>query len=100
MDEADFIPLSALQHYAFCPRQCALIHLEQVWTENAHTVEGRILHETAHSGESRMRDGLRQVTDLPLRSQALGVSGRADVVEFHREGSGWRPYPKIGRAHV
>ncbi len=92
-NDDNFVPLSALQHYAFCPRQCALIHLEQVWTENAYTVEGRILHETAHSGESRMRDGLRQVTDLPLRSQALGVSGRADVVEFHREGSGWRPYP-------
>ena len=73
----DFIPLSALQHYAFCPRQCALIHLEQVWMENAHTAEGRIMHETAHSGDSRLRDGVRIVTDLPLKSAVLGVSGRA-----------------------
>ena len=93
VSEADFIPLSALQHYAFCPRQCALIHLEQVWEENAHTAEGRILHETAHSGDSRLRDGVRIVTDLPLKSAVLGVSGRADVVEFHREGAVWRPFP-------
>ncbi|MGV6996704.1 CRISPR-associated protein Cas4 [Desulfovibrio sp. QI0430] len=46
---ADSIPISALQHYLFCPRQCALIHLEQLWTENVHTAEGRQLHEKAHS---------------------------------------------------
>ncbi len=44
MDEADFVPLSALQHYAYCPRQCALIHLEQIWEENSHTAEGRLMH--------------------------------------------------------
>ena len=93
MDEADFIPLSALQHYAFCPRQCALIHLEQVWAENAHTAEGHIMHETAHSGETRLRDGVRIVTDLPLKFAVLGVSGRADVVELHQEGAVLRPYP-------
>ena len=93
VSEADFIPLSALQHYAFCPRQCALIHVEQLWLENAHTAEGRIMHETAHSGDSRMRDGVRIVTDLPLCSRRLGVSGKADVVEFHREGAGWTPFP-------
>ena len=53
MDEADFVPLSALQHYAYCPRQCALIHLEQIWEENSHTAEGRLMHERAHSGKAR-----------------------------------------------
>ncbi len=53
MDESCFILLSALQHYAFCPRQCALIYLEQVWADNGHTAEGSLMHQTAHSGESR-----------------------------------------------
>ncbi|MGN0009525.1 MAG: CRISPR-associated protein Cas4 [Desulfovibrionaceae bacterium] len=87
------ILLSALQHYAFCPRQCALIHLEQVWEENAHTAEGRLMHEQAHSGRSRLRDGVRIATDLELRSTRLGLHGKADVVEFHRVGAAWLPYP-------
>ena len=87
------IMLSALQHYAFCPRQCALIHLEQVWQENSHTAAGRLMHETAHATGSRMRDGVRIVTDLEVRSSRLGLHGRADVVEFHRDGDAWRPYP-------
>lgn len=96
------IMLSALQHYAFCPRQCALIHLEQVWQENSHTALGRLMHETAHEGSRRMRDGVKVVTDLELRSSRLGLHGRADVVEFHRDGAGWKPYPveyKKGRPH-
>ena len=102
MDEADFVPLSALQHYAYCPRQCALIHLEQIWEENSHTAEGRLMHEHAHSGESTARGQVRLVTDLPLRSVRLGVSGKADVVEFRRCGGAWRPYPveyKKGSPH-
>lgn len=96
------IPLSALQHYVFCPRQCALIHLEQTWQENSHTAEGRLMHETVHAGGSRMRDGVKIVTDLELRSSRLGLHGRADVVEFHRDGEVWRPYPveyKKGRPY-
>ena len=102
MDEADFVPLSALQHYAYCPRQCALIHLEQIWEENSHTAEGRLMHERAHSGESTARGQVRLVTDLPLRSASLGVSGKADVVEFRRCGNTWQPYPveyKKGSPH-
>lgn len=94
--------LSALQHYVFCPRQCALIHLEQLWDENGHTAEGRLMHESAHSGEARMRDGVRIVTDLELRSERLGLYGRADVVEFRRLDDVWVPYPveyKKGRPH-
>lgn len=97
------ITLSAVQHYAFCPRQCALIHLEQIWQENSHTALGRLMHETAHGGGHRMRDGVKVVTDLEVRSVRLGLHGRADVVEFHRGEAGWRPYPveyKKGRPHA
>lgn len=97
------ITLSAVQHYAFCPRQCALIHLERIWQENGHTALGRLMHETAHSGGRRMRDGVKLVTDLEVRSVRLGLHGRADVVEFRRGGAGWRPYPveyKKGRPHA
>jgi CRISPR-associated exonuclease Cas4 len=84
--ESDFIMLSALQHYMFCPRQCALIHIEQVWEENRHTAEGRVMHERVDSSEKTMRDGVRIERTLPIRSQRLGISGQADVVEFHPDG--------------
>lgn len=87
------IMLSALQHYVFCPRRCALIHLEQAWEENAHTALGRLMHENAHEGTSRIRDGVKVVTDLELRCARLGLHGRADVVEFHRAAGRWEPYP-------
>lgn len=90
---ADFIPISALQHYLFCPRQCALIHLEQIWEENLYTAEGRLLHKKADSGKVELRGDVKTVTNLPLRSLELGLTGKADVVEFrHREGV-WRPFP-------
>ncbi len=75
------LPISALQHYLFCPRQCALIHIERLWAENAATAEGRILHEKADSGKASRRDGLRTLRSVQLRSFALGVAGVADVVE-------------------
>ena len=87
------ILLSALQHYVVCPRQCALIHMEQIWTENEHTAAGRLLHESVHSGETRLRDGVRIVTDLELHSTRLGLRGKSDAVELHRDGRRWRPYP-------
>ena len=70
--EADFIPLSALQHYLYCPRQCALIHLEDIWTENAYTAEGQLLHERADSGMAETRGNVKTVTGLLLRSAHLG----------------------------
>jgi len=84
--EADLLPISAIQHYAYCPRQCALIHLEGLWAENQLTVEGRHLHERADSGESRSRDGLRVARGLWIRSLGLALVGRADVVEFPADG--------------
>ncbi len=78
----DALPISGLQHLAFCPRQWALIHLEQVWAENVRTAEGRLLHERADlPGESR-RAGVRTVRGMWLRSERLRLTGRADIVEF------------------
>lgn len=92
---ADLIALSALQHYLYCPRQCALIHVEQAWAENASTAEGRARHERVHAAGEEVRRGIRTVTSLPLRSVRLGVAGVADVVELRRDGEAdrWQPYP-------
>lgn len=81
-DEDGLIPLSALQHHLFCPRQCALIHVEQLWAENGATAEGRLLHEKVDAARPESRPGLRIARGIALRSFALGVAGRADVVEF------------------
>jgi CRISPR-associated exonuclease Cas4 len=92
--ESDLIQLSALQHYLFCPRQCALIHVEQIWEESGLTAEGRILHERVDAGGVEKRGNMKRVFGLPIRSLRLGLSGKADVVEFHRQVDGtWRPYP-------
>ena len=92
-DDADLVPLSALQHYLFCPRQCALIHIEQLWAENLLTAEGRILHESTDKPGQASRGERRIVQSMPIRSRALGVAGIADVVELFRERGRWRPYP-------
>jgi CRISPR-associated exonuclease Cas4 len=93
MDDDDFIPLSALQHYLYCPRQCALIHLERIWAENRYTAEGHVLHEKTGTPTAERRHGVRVVTAMPLVSLELGLTGLADVVEFHREGAEERPFP-------
>jgi CRISPR-associated exonuclease Cas4 len=89
--EDALIPLSALQHHLFCPRQCALVHVEQLWAEDAATAEGRLLHERVDAGRPERRPGVRIARGIALRSLALGVVGRADVVEFHGRSS--RPFP-------
>ncbi len=85
--EDDLLPISALQHLLFCRRQCALIHLEQAWSENQLTAQGRQLHDRAHDAGPESRGDVRIVRGLRLRSLALGLSGCADVVELHRTGS-------------
>ncbi len=92
--EADLVQLSALQHYMFCPRQCALIHVEQIWEESGLTAEGRILHERVDAGGVEKRGDVKRAFGLPIRSLRLGLAGKADVVEFHRRPDGsWQPYP-------
>lgn len=83
-DEADLLPISALQHMAFCERQWALIHLEGLWAENRLTVEGRHLHDRTHKPETESRGDVRIGRALRLRSLRLGLTGVADVVEFRR----------------
>jgi CRISPR-associated exonuclease Cas4 len=84
-DESNLLPISALQHLIFCERQCALIHIEQVWSDNEFTAQGNILHERTHEGPDESRPGVRITRGLPVRSLELGLSGQCDVVEFHEE---------------
>jgi CRISPR-associated exonuclease Cas4 len=92
--EDDLLMLSALQHFLFCPRQCALIHIEQLWEENRLTAEGRILHERVHTAAGESRSKVKLEFDMPIRSLEFGLIGRADVVEFHLQDDGeWLPYP-------
>jgi len=86
--DEDLLPLSALQHLLFCERQCALIHVEQVWTENRLTVEGRHLHERVDERSAEQRGAVRSVFGVPLRCLRLGLVGKADLVEYRRDPGG------------
>jgi len=90
MDPLDPVPLSALQHWRYCPRQCALIHLEQVFAENVYTMRGQALHARADQPGVEVRAGFRVERALPLFCDRLGLVGKADVVEFAPDGT---PYP-------
>lgn len=93
MEDDEIVPLSALQHFLYCPRQCALIHVEQAWQENRQTAEGRLLHERADEPRAEIRHGVRTVTGMPVFNPELGINGKADVVEFQQEGTTEVPYP-------
>ena len=107
LPEREPIPLSALQHAAYCLRQAALIHLERMWEENRFTAEGHVLHVAVDKPSSRRVRGLRRVTNLQLSAPRLGIAGVADVVEFSPDGAGGevalpvefkRGKPKLHRA--
>ena len=101
--EEDFLQLSGLQHFRFCRRQWALIHIENLWSENLRTVEGELLHQRAHNAAQRESRGNLLITrDMRVFSATLGISGACDVVEFRKSGSGiplpgkdgtYQPYP-------
>ena len=100
--DEDLLPISGLQHLAFCERQWALIHMEMEWEENERTVEGKQLHEFVHEQGTSVRSGVRMTRGLRLRSLTLGLYGVADLVEFHPHDDGvtvpefsgrWLPYP-------
>lgn len=80
------ILLSALQHYAFCPRQCALIHNEKAWAENYLTAQGKLLHERVDGGEPETRQGTRFERGVRVLSNTLGLSGVLDMVEISKNG--------------
>ena len=87
--EDDFLQLSGLQHFAFCRRQWALIHIENQWQENLRTVEGDLFHERAHDEQQRERRGDTLILrGLSVFSASLGLSGKCDVTEFHRDPRG------------
>ncbi|MEO0249596.1 MAG: CRISPR-associated protein Cas4 [candidate division WOR-3 bacterium] len=86
--------ISALQHFLFCPRQCALIYNEQVWEENRLTAEGRLMHQHVHEQGQELRGKVKIARGVHLRSRRLGLVGMADVVEFHLVSEGvWQPFP-------
>lgn len=83
MNDTDLLMISALQHYAYCPRQFALIHVEQVWEENRFTAEGRILHERVDSGVAEQRQNIRYERGVLLNSEKFGIRGKMDLLEVH-----------------
>lgn len=82
MDDERLIPLSALQHYAYCPRQCALIHLEQAWAENLFTAQGKVLHQRVDSQKPETRKGVRTERAVEVRCERLGLVGKLDALEI------------------
>lgn len=89
-NEHDPIPLSALQHWCYCPRQCALIHVEQAFAENVHTLRGQAVHARVDAPGFEVRTGVRVERSLPIWNDRLGLIGKADVVEFLADDT---PYP-------
>lgn len=83
-EEDELLPLSLLAQLAFCERRAALIYIERLWDENAFTAQGRLLHDRAHQASTEVRGDVRIARGLLLRSARLGLSGKSDVVEFHR----------------
>ncbi len=86
--EDDFIQLSAIQHFVFCQRQCALIHVERVWIENMFTAEGRVMHDKAHEERAEKRKDAIIERGMSIKSYKLGLSGKSDVVEFYKDKNG------------
>lgn len=98
LDDAGEILISAIEHYSYCPRQCALIHVEQTYDENLYTMRGKLAHERVDSGDDFPSRGVPTARGIPLWSERLKLRGKADAVEFRPTG----PYPveyKVGRRH-
>jgi CRISPR-associated exonuclease Cas4 len=99
MNDLDLIPLSALQHWVYCPRQCGLIHLDQAFDENLHTLRGQATHKKVDQPGASSPKGIRVERALPLWHDGLGLIGKADTVEFN---NACQPYPveyKQGSRH-
>jgi CRISPR-associated exonuclease Cas4 len=90
MESQEPLPISALQHWQYCPRQCALIHIEQAFSENVYTLRGQAVHARVDAPGVETLAGLRVERALPIWSERLGLIGKADVVEFQPDGT---PYP-------
>ena len=89
MEDEEYLPISGLQHFSFCRRQWALIHVELQWVENELTAEGRILHKRVHDiSNIDIRNGIITIRDLPVKSNQLKISGYCDAVEFFQQNEG------------
>ena len=84
MTDEPIVAISAIEHFVYCPRQCALIHCDDVWSDNAHTVRGSRTHRRVDTGHHRRERGRLVLRAIPLWSETLGLSGRADAVEIER----------------
>lgn len=99
--EDEYLLLSGLQHFIFCRRQWALIHIEQLWEENYRTADGQVLHRNVHDADFREKRGDVIITrSMAVSSSRLGISGECDVVEFHRRNNGIRLFGVEGRYEV
>ena len=102
-NEEEYLLISGIEHYLHCPRQWALIHLEDQWQENYLTADGRVMHKRAHNEQLReLRGDILTVRGLHIKSDRLQIQGVCDVVEYHRSPDGiqlthtdgnWHPYP-------
>lgn len=102
-NDADFLMLSGLKHFRFCRRRWALVHVEQQWSENVLTLEGHYMHERVHDDNfTELRGSVLLSRGMPIRSEALKITGECDMVELHRDENGvsiqgregkWRIYP-------
>ena len=95
--EDELVPISALQHMLYCPRQCALIHLERQWIDNRFTAEGNVMHRRTDAGRGEQRRTVRIERSVPLRSLRLGLFGVADVIEVYAGGHIYPVEYKRGR---
>ncbi len=96
-DEEDYLNIAGLQHFSFCRRQWALIHIEQQWQENLRTIEGQIVHERAHDNNSSEKRGdVITTRGMPVFSRTLGINGVCDVVELHRSQDGVKIFGREG----
>nr|BAV59351.1 CRISPR-associated protein cas4 [Candidatus Endomicrobium sp. MdMp-027] len=99
--EDNLLPISGLQHISYCKRQCALVHIEQVWTDNFFTAKGIVMHDKVHKEKSEYKKGVIVERNIYIKSYKLGLIGKNDVVEFHKSGYKFIPFPveyKSGRA--
>ena len=100
-NEEDYLNLAGIQHFAFCQRQWALIHIEKQWEDNLRTVEGELLHKKAHDGPLFEKRGDILISrGMPVFSAALGINGICDVVEFHRDENGVEIFGREGKYKV
>ncbi len=99
MDYDDYIPISALNQYDYCPHRCYLIHIERAFTHNEHTIAGTLEHTRADSGESGRRGELSQFRSVRLYSRKYGLSGKADLIEETSQSDGGRTLYPVEHKH-